>query len=195
MMGPVRHAAVATQRRCVFVDRDGVLIENRDPYVLSCGDVHFIEGAETAIKELDKAGYHIVIVTNQAAVAKGLISLKQAKVIQRHTIGTFEQLTNVKMSWYLCPHAVGDRCRCRKPQVGMLLAASEQLGIDLKRSYLIGDAITDAIAAVDAGVTPFFVLTGRGRVQYDTRPTSLAEVDAFNSILEAANYIAENPIP
>ena len=178
----------------VFLDRDGVVIENRTPYICSRSDIKFIAGAAKALRMFAAAEYRVVIVTNQAAVAKGLISLNEAYDIQRHIAQSLEDQSGVSLSWYLCPHAEADLCKCRKPQPGMLLAASTNENLDLKRSYLVGDAVSDANAALAVGVTPVFVLTGRGAAEYTKRPHSMADVRAFPSIAESAQHIVRSPI-
>lgn len=150
----------------IFLDRDGVIIENRDEHVLSWEEVVFIPGALEALTKLVASDYAIVIVTNQAAVGRGLISRADAHVInnriQAEIIRAGGRLDRV----YMCPHHPDEDCECRKPKPGMLLQAARELDLDLAQSWMIGDALTDLQAGQAAGVSnSLLVLTGRGAGQ------------------------------
>jgi len=149
----------------VFLDRDGVIIENRSDYVKSWEEVRLLPGAFEALRRLSRSEYALVLVTNQSAIGRGIISLEQAVEINARVIAEIEaQGGRIKAS-YLCPHRPEERCDCRKPVPGMLLRAAEELGLDLERSYAIGDAVSDIEAARAAGVRGILVLTGRGSEQ------------------------------
>jgi D-glycero-D-manno-heptose 1,7-bisphosphate phosphatase len=152
-------------RPAIFLDRDGVLIENRDDYVKSIAEVAFIPGALEALARLAHSPYLIVIATNQSAIGRGLLAQATAEAINTYIV---EQLTRIGGrvdGVYICPHRPEDECPCRKPAPGMLLDAARDLGIDLANSVLIGDALSDILAAQAAGVTPILVRTGRGQTQ------------------------------
>jgi D-glycero-D-manno-heptose 1,7-bisphosphate phosphatase len=149
----------------IFLDRDGVINENRSDYVKSWNEFRFLPESLEAIAKLTQAGYRIVVCTNQAGVARGLISLETLEDIHRrmraevvHAGGSIEAI-------YYCPHAKDANCACRKPRPGMLLRAHDELHIDLSESILIGDSITDVRAGQAAGVHCMLVLTGLGREQ------------------------------
>ena len=146
----------------VFLDRDGVIIENRSDYVKSWEEVRFLPGAFEALRRLGQSEYALVLVTNQSAVGRGIISLSQAMEINQHVITEIETQGGRIDASYLCPHRPDEGCDCRKPVPGMLLRAAEELGLDLTRSYVIGDAASDVGAA---GVCGILVLTGLGKEQ------------------------------
>jgi D-glycero-D-manno-heptose 1,7-bisphosphate phosphatase len=154
-------------RPAIFLDRDGVIIENIDgSYTNSITDVSFISGALESLAQAAKSNYAIVVVTNQAGVAKGYLSLETALNINNFVIDHIRQNDGRVDGVYLCPHAPEENCGCRKPQPGMLLQAARELDIDLKRSWMIGDALTDLLAGQAAGVKEtVLVLTGRGARQ------------------------------
>lgn len=149
-------------RPIAFLDRDGVIIHNRDDYVRSWQDVRFVPGAVAAVARLAAAGFSIAIVTNQACIGKGL--LPEAAAIDLH-----EQITAAMGSSgapvaasYICPHEPSARCACRKPRPGMLEYALRSLSVPPTGSFMVGDAVSDVLAAEAARLTPALVLTGRG---------------------------------
>jgi D-glycero-D-manno-heptose 1,7-bisphosphate phosphatase len=163
-------ASAAADRRvkvsgpAVFLDRDGVLIPDPDrSYVTELRQVTLLPGAAEAVRELNDLGIPVVVVTNQAAIAKALlteIGLRRLHVRLR------SQLRKRSRAYY-CPYhpeAVLDQYRRdsedRKPKPGMLLRAAQELGLDLTRSYMIGDRETDMIAAHRAGCKAIAVRTG-----------------------------------
>ena len=127
----------------VFVDRDGVLIDNVDAYVRSWEDVGVYEQAVTALLRLNGAQFEVVVVTNQSAVGRGLVPLEVIADVNRRVLEKFEARGVRFAGAYLCPHAPEEGCDCRKPQPGMLLAAARDLNLDLTQSYMVGDAVTD----------------------------------------------------
>ena len=150
----------------LFLDRDGVIIENRADYVLSWSDVSFYPQALTALARIRKAPYLIVLVTNQSAVGRGLISLESAQEINRRIVEKVEQSGGRIDNVYMCPHSPSQDCECRKPRPGLFNQAQEELSLDLAQSTMIGDALTDLMAAKAAGIGRMgLVLTGRGADQ------------------------------
>jgi len=149
-------------RRAVFLDRDGVIIENRDDYIRSWQEVYFLPGASEALRRLSHSDYAVVLVSNQSAVGRGIISLEQALRINQRVVAEIEARGGRVDASYLCPHHPDEGCNCRKPAPGMLLRAAEELGLDLVRSYVIGDAASDIQAAQAVGAQGILLLTGRG---------------------------------
>ncbi len=150
----------------IFLDRDGVIIENRADYVRTWEDVAFIPQALTAMARLGKLPYKIIMVTNQSAVGRGIISLETAVSINNLVIEVVERENGRIDGAYICPDAPGNNSPCRKPQPGMLLQAAEEHFIDLSRSIMVGDALTDLQAGSAAGVKhSVILLTGRGKKQ------------------------------
>jgi len=149
----------------VFLDRDGVIIENRDDHVKSWEEVQFIPGAFEGLKKLSQSSYAIVLVTNQSVVGRGMITLEQAHAINDRVIAEIKSHGGRIDASYLCPHHPDAGCACRKPRPGLLLQAAQELDLQLTSSYLIGDALTDIQAAQAAGVKGILVLSGRGVAQ------------------------------
>jgi len=147
-------------RSAVFLDRDGVIIENRADYVKSLAERKFIPGAVEALARLAKTDWLIVIVTNQAAIGRHIITREAAEAINENVVQTIVAAGGRVDGVYVCPHTPDDGCACRKPAPGLLWQAAAELGIDLGASVMIGDAVSDVQAALAAGVRPIFVLTG-----------------------------------
>jgi D-glycero-D-manno-heptose 1,7-bisphosphate phosphatase len=136
----------------LFLDRDGVIIENRDEYVRTWDDVAIIPGAIEAIAALTAFNtYRIVIVTNQSPIGRGLITKAVAERINRQLVGAIESAGGRIAAVFVCPHTDADNCDCRKPRPGLLLQAAKELHLDLSNSLMIGDALTDIKAARAAG--------------------------------------------
>jgi D-glycero-D-manno-heptose 1,7-bisphosphate phosphatase len=175
----------------VFLDRDGVLIENRADYVRDWSQVAIFPNIFSALASLRLAGYKIVLVTNQSAIGRGLISLQTANEINQKLVDVIQSQGGHVDAIYLCPHHPEEGCLCRKPKPGLLLQAAEELSLDLSRSWMIGDAWSDLLAGQAAklhGVA--MVRTGRGNEQLlQPKPEEVGAFHIFNSISEAAQAI------
>lgn len=150
----------------IFLDRDGVIIENQADYVRDWSHVHIFPEAIRALSSSNIKNYKIVIVTNQSAVGRGLISFEIAKDINDRLIEIIHEQRGKVDGAYICPHGPDDECECRKPKPGLLLQAARELSLDLKRSWMVGDAWSDVQAGQSAGVQgTIIVKTGRGADQ------------------------------
>jgi histidinol-phosphate phosphatase family protein len=153
-------------RPALFLDRDGVIIENRDDYVRSWADVVFIPTAIEALRVIAPLDVVVVIVTNQACVSKGIITLDEAEAINTRIVREVNAQGGRIDAAYLCPHRPDVSCACRKPKPGMLLRAAREHDLKLSQSFMIGDAITDMQAAQAAGVSSILVRSGRGEREF-----------------------------
>lgn len=176
----------------IFLDRDGVIIENRDDYVRSWSDVEIFPAALAALRDFSSSPFHIVLVTNQSAVGRGLITLQEARELNQRITAVVAQAGGRVDGTWMCPHAPQDHCTCRKPLPGLLLQAAEALGLDLARSYMIGDALSDLRAGRAAGVREaMLVRTGRGDRQAGLpEAASLQPFRVFDSLAEALAHIS-----
>ena len=139
-------------RPAVFLDRDGVLLENRPDYVRSWAEARILQGSLEALTRARRNPHKFVIVTNQSAVGRGLMSLDEAESINRRLVLEVYKAGGRIDGVFMCIHTPDQACDCRKPKPGLLLSAAGQLGIDLSHSILIGDAPTDLEAGHAAGV-------------------------------------------
>lgn len=178
-------------KRAVFLDRDGVLVKNIDgDYIREKSQIKLLPHAKGAVAKLNKNGFEIIIVTNQAGVNKGLLSMVDARAIQKEIENQLDPAGAIKIKSELCPHTIEEECDCRKPRPGMLSTAIKKYNLDTHNSYMIGDAFTDILAAQAAKVKPLFVLSGRGKAS-DLR-ANRNDVKIFNHIGGAADYICED---
>lgn len=150
----------------IFLDRDGVINENRSDYVKSWSEFSFLPGSREAIAKLTKAGHRIVVCTNQAGVARGTISLETVEEIHRQMVAEIAEVGGVIEKVYYCPHSKDENCSCRKPRPGLLLRARDELGLDMSDAVFIGDSISDVRAALAAEIHAILVLTGLGMEQF-----------------------------
>ncbi len=141
------------QKKCVFFDRDGIVNASPGPgkYVLGWDEFHLAPEFPECLRIARRRGYEAAIVTNQRAVALGLLTAGEVEAIHRRLRELLEKkhgLTLLEIA--CCPHDK-DQCACRKPQPGMLLAIAARHGIDLGRSWMVGDAESDVEAGRRAG--------------------------------------------
>ncbi len=176
-------------RRAVFLDRDGVINQNPPSYVLSWGDVRFLPGVFAALRRLAATSFAVVVVTNQSAVGRGLMSLDQMWAINRGIAAEVAAQGGRLDRIYACPHRPDEGCSCRKPQPGMLLQAARDLGLDLSASYFVGDAVSDVEAALAVDCQPLFVRTGRGQAQLPSLRASGYDVPVVADLAEAVAWI------
>ncbi|MBZ0286281.1 MAG: D-glycero-beta-D-manno-heptose 1,7-bisphosphate 7-phosphatase, partial [Anaerolineae bacterium] len=146
----------------IFLDRDGVINENRTDHVKSWDEFEFIPGALESIQHLTETGLPIFVVTNQAAISRGLMSIETLNDIHDRMKDAIRQAGGQITHVYYCPHDNHEDCDCRKPGSGMLRQAAKDFPIDLSKSFLVGDAWTDVAAGVSAGARSILLMTGRG---------------------------------
>jgi D-glycero-D-manno-heptose 1,7-bisphosphate phosphatase len=142
----------ARARRAVFLDRDGVLnrseVRNGKPYApRDPADFRLLPGVVRAVAELKKAGFLVIVVTNQPDVGHGLITHEALAAMHRRI--TDRMKVDEIM---VCPHRQDEGCSCRKPKPGMMLRAQRRWNIDLARSYMVGDRWNDVVAGNAAGI-------------------------------------------
>jgi D-glycero-D-manno-heptose 1,7-bisphosphate phosphatase len=154
--------------KAAFLDRDGVLVSDSG-LITKAGQFVLLEGVPEALWLLKRAGFRLVVVTNQAVVARGLIS-------ERDLLGLHNAMQAILLAQgapkldaiYTCPHHPNANlteyrlaCHCRKPQPGLLLQAAKENDLDLRRSFMIGDRLTDIAAGHQAGCRTILVETGQ----------------------------------
>lgn len=189
-------------RPAVFLDRDGVLIEDYPDYVRTLGQVRIIPGAGHALARLVRAGWPVVVVTNQAAVGHGYITEELLAAIHARMLEQLQAEDPLARPdrIYHCPYHAKAKIEAyrqdsplRKPAPGMLVQAARDLNLDLSRSYMVGDRESDVGAAIAAGCTPILVLTG-----FATRDTSGWSVQPAHieaDLSAAADFILESAVP
>jgi histidinol-phosphate phosphatase family protein len=149
--------------RAIFLDRDGVINEDREDYVKSWDEFRFIDGAQPALKKIHQAGIPVVVITNQSAIGRGLVTEGELSVIHDQMCKAVQKAGGRITKIYYCPHHPDDHCRCRKPRIGLLKKAARELNLDLKKCVFIGDSLKDIQAGKRAGCRTLLVQTGKGK--------------------------------
>lgn len=146
-------------RDAVFLDRDGTIIEEVT-YLARLDQVKLLPGAAEAIREWNAAGVLVIVVTNQAGVARGYFPESRIGEVHSHLDALLASHAARIDAYYYCPHGPNDGCACRKPLPGMLHVAAREHDIDLSRAWLIGDKVSDSDAGRAAGCRAVLVRTG-----------------------------------
>ena len=187
------------EQRAVFLDRDGTINEEVH-YLSEPGQFRLLDGAAEAIRLLNRAGFKVVVFTNQSGIARGYFSEKRLQEIHALMVELLRARQAHLDAIYWCPHhptagrgVYKTACQCRKPRPGMLKKAARELEIDLGRSFTVGDKISDLEAGRAAGCRNILVRTGYGLTAFAEhsggekepfRPDHIAD-----DILAAAHWI------
>jgi D-glycero-D-manno-heptose 1,7-bisphosphate phosphatase len=131
--------------RAILLDRDGTLIEDHG-YLANPDRIAWKEGAMEALQRLSAAGYRLILVTNQSGIGRGYFTADDMANVNRRLVEDLAQAGLVLDGIYVCPHAPDEACACRKPQIGLLLQAAADHGLDLSKSWLVGDKCSDILA-------------------------------------------------
>jgi D-glycero-D-manno-heptose 1,7-bisphosphate phosphatase len=145
--------ARALREFTVFVDRDGVLVRDRPDYVKDWSEVEIVPGSFEALGRLRSAGARVFVATNQSIVGRGIVRRQVVDELHARLADIAERHGARIESFLVCPHRPEDACACRKPKPGLLLQAGRASGVDLSRSFMVGDQVSDALAGVAAGCT------------------------------------------
>jgi len=187
----------------VFLDRDGVLIEDV-PLLTDWKHIRVLAGAAQALQRLGAAGFKLIVVSNQAIVARGLLREDEVCAMNGRIAGLLKEAGAPGIDgFYFCPHHPHAtlpeyrlNCSCRKPEAGLFFMAARDHQVDLNASFVVGDRLTDIIAGAKAGCRTVWVLTGA----HEAPPIETADpVDPqivpdhiCPSLSEAADWILEN---
>lgn len=146
--------------KALFLDRDGVVNKEKN-YLYKIEDFEFIDGVFETCKYFQEDGYLIIIITNQAGIARGKYAEEDFEILTGWMTEEFEK-QNIKISKiYHCPHHpdYSGECECRKPNIGMLLKAQRDFDIDLSNSILVGDKNSDIEAGINAGISQNYLIS------------------------------------
>ncbi|RJR28244.1 D-glycero-beta-D-manno-heptose 1,7-bisphosphate 7-phosphatase [candidate division WWE3 bacterium] len=145
--------------KAVFLDRDGVINKKagEHDYIKSPDQFVILPGVVEGLRILKEKGYLLIVVTNQAGIARGKMSLEDLERVHEKMEKELLNGGVILDKIYFCPHGYDDNCNCRKPAPGMIENAVKDFDIDLKESILIGDSSTDMETAHNAGVAGFLV--------------------------------------
>ena len=144
-------------RLTVFLDRDGVINRRRPDHVKSWEEFEFLPGSLEALAQLREIEARVIVITNQAAVGRGLIGQEDLARLHSRMTEIVRESGGLIEGIYACPHLPEARCACRKPGTELFMRASSELGVDLNDSFMIGDSPTDVLAANAVGCRPVFI--------------------------------------
>jgi D-glycero-D-manno-heptose 1,7-bisphosphate phosphatase len=186
-------------RRAVFLDRDGTLIEEAG-YLDRLDRLVFFPYSVDAVRVLNRAGFAVVIITNQAGIARGIVPESFVADAHRHISERMSAGGAHIDGFYHCPHypsGTVDKyvgaCQCRKPQPGLLHRARTELDLDLAGSFMVGDRWHDVEAGRAAGARTVLVRTGLG-LEAERSPKSGVAADAVaDTLIDAAAWILQQP--
>lgn len=147
--------------RAIFLDRDGVINRERADYVKGWDEFELLPGALSALDHLADLAWPILVITNQSAVGRGLMTLATVEYIHACLQRQFEATGARIDRFYVCPHRPEDGCDCRKPKPGLLRQAAVDYGLDLTQCIVIGDSLSDAAVAQAVGARCILVKSGR----------------------------------
>lgn len=201
-------SALVQRKAAVFIDRDGTLIEDRH-HLASVEQIRVFSNSFEAVRRVNASGRLAVVITNQSVIARGLLTEPELSEIHSVMVELFAQEDAVLDAIYYCPHHPKEgsgsftrKCDCRKPNPGMLIRASDDLGIDLGRSVLIGDTLSDIEAGNRGGARTVLVMTGYGsecaaRISSNPDSVSTEQIPDYVApdVLEAVEWSLNQDIP
>lgn len=187
-------------KKSIFLDKDGTLIPNI-AYNSEPSKIHLVDGAKEVLRALSNSGFIFIVVTNQQAIARGIISERQIVEVEKRLFELFQEAGVILSGFYYCPHdtdgiipSYSITCNCRKPLPGMLYTAAGDHNIDLKNSWMIGDILDDIEAGNRAGCKTILVGIGNEtewvRGDYRTPDftvnnfSEISEIVTANSLIE-----------
>jgi len=150
--------------KLIILDRDGVINHDSDSFIKSPAEWEPVTGSLDAIARLSKAGYRVIVATNQSGIARGLLDITALNAIHQKMHAAVHAAGGIIDAIFFCPHKASDNCDCRKPRPGMFDVISKRYETKLKGMPAVGDSLRDLQAAFNAGCTPYLVLTGKGKL-------------------------------
>jgi D-glycero-D-manno-heptose 1,7-bisphosphate phosphatase len=175
--------------RAIFLDRDGTINEERN-YLHRPEDVVIFPGAGAALKRLQDAGFKLFIVSNQSGVGRGYFTLADVERVNQQLLSELASAGAMIQKIYIAPEAPNQASRGRKPSPQFLLDAADEFGLDLARSYMIGDKLIDLQSGWNAGVEKcILVRTGYGAKTERASAESVARALVVNDLGAAADWI------
>ena len=159
-----QRSAILNSPKTVFLDRDGVINMDAPDYIKCWAEFRFIPGSLNAIARLTRRGCIVIVITNQSAINRRMVALAELETMHRMLCQAVSDSGGRITDIFYCPHRPDERCDCRKPKPGMIVAARDRYDIDLSSAVMVGDSAKDIQAGQAAGCKwTILVQTGNGR--------------------------------
>jgi D-glycero-D-manno-heptose 1,7-bisphosphate phosphatase len=180
-------------RKAAFLDRDGVINRKarEGEYVTRWEEMQILPGVSDAIGLLNRAGFRVIVVSNQRCVAKGVITTADLEALHRRLCEVLAGAGATIDAIYYCPHETQPPCHCRKPQPGMLLDAARDHDIDLGASWMIGDSQADVEAGKSAGCNTALLAEGESGAKQEPSTVAPSLLDAVQHILQLEKVVTD----
>lgn len=182
--------------KLVILDRDGVINQDSDDFVKNADEWIPIEGSIAAIARLSKAGFTIVVTTNQSGLGRGLFELADLEAMHDKMNALVKQAGGKLSGIFYCPHHPDDNCDCRKPKAGLIEAVEKALNTSTKDAITIGDSLRDLEAGLTKGCIPVLVKTGKGQKTLQKivtgQDSKFHNLAVYNNLAAAADAIIKS---
>jgi D-glycero-D-manno-heptose 1,7-bisphosphate phosphatase len=177
--------------KLVILDRDGVISRHSDHFIGSPNEWEPIAGSLEAIARLTRAGWRVVVATNQSGIGRGLFDMDALTAINDKMTKAAAVHGGRIDAVFFCPHAASDECDCRKPKPGMLREIEVRLNADMSQTPVIGDGLRDIEAAIAVGALPMLVLTGKGKKTLRD-PALPAGIPTYPDLAAAVDHLLQD---
>ncbi len=178
----------------IILDRDGVINQDSDDYIKSVDEWVPIAGSIEAIAALSKAGYTVVVATNQSGISRGYFDEFELAAMHQKMCSLVEEEGGEISGVFFCPHNPDDDCECRKPKTGLLKQIECEFGTSVENLPFVGDSAKDLLCAKLAGCIPVLVRTGKGDTTLaESSESELDGVLVYRNLKEYVDSLLQQP--
>ncbi|HEX4045794.1 MAG TPA: D-glycero-beta-D-manno-heptose 1,7-bisphosphate 7-phosphatase [Gammaproteobacteria bacterium] len=172
----------------IILDRDGVINFESTAYIKSPAEWLPIPGSLEAIAYLNRAGFRVLIATNQSGIGRGYYDVDMLDAIHEKLMRELAMVGGYVEEIFFCPHHPEDGCFCRKPQPGLIYNLQKKYSVNLAETFFIGDSLVDMQAAKTTGCRPLLVLSGNGQSAIEKYP-ELLSIPHFPNLAATVDYV------
>ncbi|NOY66243.1 MAG: D-glycero-beta-D-manno-heptose 1,7-bisphosphate 7-phosphatase [Gammaproteobacteria bacterium] len=172
----------------IILGRDGVINEITDDFIKSPDEWCAIPGSLDAIARLNRAGFQVIVITNQPGLAHNVLSIRSLNAIHDKMHKELALFSAQIESIMFCPHKTQDNCQCKKPKPGLFLDLKNRLNISLSNSHVVGDSLSDLQVAQEIGALPILVKTGKGK-QTISKAIGLDNIPIFDDLATFTDHL------